>query len=144
MSNQEFTHNNVVITLKPDGKFKASINDTVVTSSSLDAMKKKIDKAQVFESFPAFVKEYSSITTFDVVGVVRNPKRTGWCAPSHVWKCSDKKLREQVYDDTPDNRAGIAAYQAALKATEDEIARLREVNRQILNLVPVRKAETPK
>lgn len=116
-----FLHNGVTITLESNGKFAAMGAEGRITSSSLDGIKKRLDKNEAFKPFKAFrlVSHYDhksgisldQIEECTVVGIAEPRRRYN----SRAWKITAEGRHGTmeaylVYEDTPENRKQAKAY----------------------------------
>ena len=117
---QRFTHKEHTILLGDTGHFHCTVGRTTHRTTSLDGMKKKLDKLAGFALFPVLVnKMYSSeYVTRNVVGI-----RT---ARGHKhFMLDDGSEQERVRPDTPENRKAIDTY-AELRAKNRELRNAME------------------
>lgn len=149
----DYTHNGVKIELQEkSGTFRAKIGDKFVSTSSLSAMKKRIDDAakSTFKEFDALgyarVTSYSIkegklyVETYRVVGVEQDKKRyghnfnfalKGTGETAKEWGSGEKDVSATTLD-TPEARAAITNYydiavrnEKAIKALNDETEKAR-------------------
>lgn len=141
-------YNGVNIELTPGGKFRATIAGKVTDAPSFEAMKRKIEKAEVFEPFKAFYLEsWGLVRNLEVIGIRKNPrfKRHGDCVPRFEWitvEHGDRKAyHSAVYRDTPENRAAVDAWKALVKANDTQRDAMRKAEREAERAIPTDKPD---
>lgn len=106
----DLQHNGVAITINPDNaKFEARVNGKKITAPSFDAMKRQIDKLQVFKSFKILIlpRYYGHRMEEDeVIGLGR--RKGGYPRGTPVFKSKLRDELSEVIEDTPANRKAIA------------------------------------
>jgi hypothetical protein len=120
-----FVHNGVEITLnESSGKFSAAINGERVTSASLSAIKKKIDKPAEFQPFPAIVMDFGGAKDVFIVRK-KKLKAASWRA-KFSWV--DDKGREYgaVIPSTQEAKDAIAKWKETRDRNKAEIERLND------------------
>jgi len=100
----KFTHGPHTIVLGESGIFRCTVGGKTHVTSSLDGMKKKLDKLAGFASLPVLVnKTYSSeYVTCNVVGIRSARGRK-------YFTLDDGSEHERLRPDTPENRKAIDA-----------------------------------
>lgn len=97
-----FQYKGTTIRLSSSGEFYADTASGRIFGGSLVAVKKKLDKANVFKPFKAFrIYGYhdESIDDLEIVSIV---KRRGYSQLEYVDK--NNRHHTEVYADTPENR----------------------------------------
>lgn len=104
----KYIHNGVEITMTDGGKFTATINGEPAIASSVDAMKKRIEKAEVFKPFEAVRLERwnNKLEVFEIVGTRRNRQHYG---ARVLWLDAKGNTHADVTLNTPENRAAMKA-----------------------------------
>lgn len=127
-----FTHKNTEITLSERGDFTATVSGKFVRASSLDAMKKRIDKAaeETFEPFYA-LRDRSHRDGKDAPDLVRikivrkeKPGRSRWDKGGFVDEAGQVYQSRSLLPDTQDARSAHAAHKEA-RRLEDEAEKAR-------------------
>lgn len=132
------THKGVVITLLSNGKFEAVMNRKRITRTSVDAIKKEIDKAQTFDSFKALHSQYSTLRELTIVGTKKILGR--YRKGELEWVASNGVTYYEVYDDTPENRAALTAAFALRTKNEELASKLRREASEAMAAIKTRKA----
>lgn len=121
-------HNGITVAFdEQSAKFTATVNGKKVTAPSFDAMKRQIDKVNVFKSFKILIlPRYSGhrMEEDEVIGLGRRSR--GYGRGRAVFKCKRKDEFQEVIEDTPDNRKRIAA----LMAMQNEHAKILEAHNE--------------
>lgn len=135
-----FHYKGIAITLNESGKFEAIVGGKKAVAASLDAMKKRLDKAEVFKPFKALTiggwrGEVPKITEVVVVGI-EVPRKT-WRGFQPLWKLEKGSPVAQCYPDTPAVRADLRAYSALIGKRLAIVKEMEDREEKALAALPV-------
>lgn len=140
MSN--FNHKGVEISIDKSGKFTAKVGGQLVKKSSLDAIRKAIDGANIFEPFKALRLAWGSrVEEIVIVGIANSRKAYG---ARLKWRTEGGGEYDAVYASTPENRAALEAYLTRCAEDKKESDRRQELRQAMLDAVAEMRPEPDK
>jgi hypothetical protein len=105
---QTFKHGEHVITLTSGGKFCSVKDGKPINAGSLVGIKKKLDATPAFDAFTALRSDYWDADPVVITVIATKTVRRGY-GPRVVWVLDNGQERDDVINDTPENRKLLKA-----------------------------------